>query len=134
MTRPKEGPDVSAHPEERKHKRQRRGGRKACADWPNRQAIVVAPESAAGLGRTSFTNAETTLMEEYDAGRTDHGRGPSRPPGTADAQTGRVPALLRGRAGHDRERTAGRVRLSPRLGRLRALLAEAHRLEHVGPR
>src|SRR4051812_13862448 len=63
-------------------------------------------------------------MEEYDAGRTDHGRGPSRPPGTADAQTGRVPALLRGRAGHDRERTAGRVRLSPRLGRLRALLAE----------
>src|SRR5690348_6282376 len=49
------------------------------------RAIVVAPGSAADREQTSFTNAETILMEEYDARRTDHGRGPSRPPGTADS-------------------------------------------------
>ena len=67
----------------------------------------------------------------HHAARTDPRSRPSRPHGTADAEARREPEILRRRHGHDRERAEGRVGLSARLGRLRALFAQADGVEDL---
>src|SRR6266853_4651928 len=65
--------------------------------------------------------------EKRNAAGADFRSRPSRPPGIADAETRREPEVLCRRDGHDHQRPQGRVGLSARLGRLRALFVEAHR-------
>ena len=72
------------------------------------------------------------LEGERNETRADLRSRPSRPHGIADAEARREPEILRRRDGHDRQRPQGRVGLSARLGRLRALFAQADRLEDLG--
>ena len=63
--------------------------------------------------------------------RTDLRSRPSRPHGIADAEARRKPEILCRRDGHDRQRPQGRVGLPARLGRLRALFAQADGVENL---
>ena len=114
----------------RRSVRRRRSSRQRGTD-----AVAARPERCPGSAGTIGPRPESSRSpgRKQDARRTHHGRGPSRPSRAAHAEARGVAALLRRRHGHDRERPAGRQRLPARLGRLRALLAEAHRLAHLRP-
>ena len=87
-----------------------------------------------GSGLRARRSAELNPMAEtgYHDRRTHPRHRPSRPSRNADADIRGEPQILRRRHGHDPERRERRQRLSARLGRLRALFAQAHRLEDLG--
>src|ERR1700759_716809 len=91
--------------------------------WPRRVRTSLAMRN--GRGSTK----ERTYAHEPRAGLRSR---PSRPYGIADAEAGREPEILCRRHGHDGQRPTGRVGLLARLGRLRALFAEANGVEDVG--
>src|SRR6185503_8487632 len=74
--------------------------------------------------------AHPTRETENDP-RADLRSCPSRPHGIADAEAGREPEILRRRHGHDGQWPEGLFGLFARLGRLRAIFAEADGFENL---
>ena len=96
------------------------------------EGSLISDRRWASRPGSARTRMILTPKDIDDARRTGARPRPSRPSRAADAEAGGEPALLRRRARHDGERPAGRLRLSARLGRLRAPLAQADGFEEAG--
>ena len=97
---------------------------------------IYRPAGADPAPPSPSTNCSTTSRARSSDGgshasRADLRSRPSRPYGIADAEARGEPEVLRRRHGHDGQRAKGRVRLFARLGRLRALFAEADGIEDL---